>query len=188
MRFQMSRVPNPCAHKKLDATTRPQTVATARKFNEFVQKVGTLSILVRGKIKGLSTLYPIALAAGLLCVTTCTLAQDSASVTVPFAFLANHQPVPAGSYKIQLLSDRFMSFADSRTGRIQTIVMVRPEPNSRIETRGRLVFYGNGGQYFLTEVWIAETSVHSELAAPARFGTLGKNSPPAGTKAQIALN
>ena len=42
--------------------------------------------------------------------------------------------------------------------------MVRPESGQAIETRGRLVFHLEGPQKYLALVWIAGTSMHSEMA------------------------
>jgi len=36
-------------------------------------------------------------------------AQATGSIYIPFAFTANHQNVPAGFYKVDLLSDRYLS-------------------------------------------------------------------------------
>ena len=107
------------------------------------------------------------LAAGLLCSGAQASAQAFESVTIPFAFSANHHSVPAGSYKVQLLSDRFLSFHNIKTDKTQ-IMLVRPEEGPVIETQGRLIFRRDGGRNYLTQVWIAGTNVHSELAVPLK--------------------
>ena len=96
-------------------------------------------------------------------------AQTSAPVYVPFAFVANHQVLPAGTYKVELLSDRFLAFVNNENGKTERIIMVRPEPGSRIEPVGRLVFLsfigrGNDDRYILKEVRMAGSSMHSALA------------------------
>ena len=93
-----------------------------------------------------------------------TSAQTSAPVYVPFAFSANHQLLPAGTYKVELLSDRYVAFIDSQTGKTERIVMVRPEEGSRIESVGGLVFASYGSRYVLKEVRMTGSSMHSELA------------------------
>jgi hypothetical protein len=90
-------------------------------------------------------------------------AQASASVTIPFAFSADHQSVAAGSYKVQLLSDRYLSLRNTETNKTQ-VVMVRPESARGIETRGHLVFYRQGTRRYLTQAWFAGSSLHSEMA------------------------
>lgn len=105
----------------------------------------------------------LSLATGLLCAGAHASAQAVQSFTIPFAFSANHHSVPAGSYKVQLLSDHFLSLRNIKTDKTQ-ILLVRPEEGRVIETKGRLIFRHDGGRNYLTQVWIAGTNVHSELA------------------------
>jgi len=105
----------------------------------------------------------LSLAAGLLCAVTAASAQTNLSVNIPFGFSADHQYVPAGSYKVQLLSDRFLSLRNIKTNETQ-VLMVRPESGQVIETRGRLVFFREGSRNYLTQIWVAGTSMHSEIA------------------------
>lgn len=130
-----------------------------------------------------------AVSVGLLLTATHSTAQAGANVRIPFAFTANHQLVPAGSYKVELLSDRFLAFIGAKTGKTQTIVMVRPESGPAIETRSRLVFMSSGGnRYYLREVKVAGTSVHSELIMQYRFeADIAKNQLPAGSTVEIAM-
>ena len=69
----------------------------------------------------------------------------------------------AGSYKVELLSDRYLSLRNIATNKTQ-VLMVRPEAGQAIETRGRLVFQQEGSRKYLAQVWIAGTSLHSEMA------------------------
>jgi hypothetical protein len=137
----------------------------------------------------LSRCLLIAIAVGLLSTATHAAAQTSAPVRIPFAFSANHQLVPAGYYKVELLSERFLAFIDAKTGRTQSIVMVRPESGPAIETRSRLVFMSSGGnRYYLREVKLAGTSVHSELIMQYRFERdIAKNQLPAASTVEIAM-
>jgi len=96
--------------------------------------------------------------------STAASAQISAPVYVPFAFTANHQHLPAGVYKVELLSDRFVAFVDSQTGKTERIVMVRPQAGPHIESIGGLVFASYGSRYVLREVRMTGSSMHSELA------------------------
>jgi hypothetical protein len=116
------------------------------------------------RIANLSNLlFSLSLATGLLCAGAKASAQTTASVSIPFAFSADNQYVAAGSYKVELLSDRFLSLRNIATNRTQ-VLMVRPEAGRSIETRGRLVFRQDGSRKYLAEVWLAGTSLHSELA------------------------
>ena len=98
----------------------------------------------------------------LLCAGANASAQTSASVNIPFASSADNQYVPAGSYKIGLLSDRYLSLRNVSTGQTQ-VLMVRPEQGQAIETRGRMVFHQDGSRKYFAQVWIAGTSLRSEI-------------------------
>jgi hypothetical protein len=115
-------------------------------------------------------------------------AESAVSVTIPFAFSANQQSVPAGSYKVQLLSDRFLSLRNIKTDKTE-ILLVRPDEGRVIETRGRLIFRRDGGRNYLTQVWIAGTNVHSELAVrPRTKQAFAKGVPPQDSSFEVALN
>ena len=94
-------------------------------------------------------------------------AQDRLTVTVPFAFTANHQYLPAGSYNVDWLTDRSMELRNAKTGEVH-VLTVRPEQGQIIETRGRLVFLQDGSRYYLARVWMAGSSVHSDMAVQHR--------------------
>ena len=116
------------------------------------------------RIANLSNLIlSLSLATGLLCAGANASAQTTASVTIPFAFSADNQNVAAGSYKVELLSDRYLSLRNIATNKTQ-LLMVRPEAGQAIVTRGRMVFEQDGSRRYLAQVWIAGTSLHSEMA------------------------
>jgi len=114
-------------------------------------------------------------------------AQDTGSVYIPFAFTANHQQVPSGVYKIYLLSDRYLALINSKTGATQTVLMVRPAQETKISKRTGFVFYFSGRRYYLKEVKVAGSSVHSELAVqPRPERSLAKGAAPEGSTVEIA--
>ena len=119
--------------------------------------------MTRRAAKLTNLILNLSLAMSLLFVGNHASAQVLQSVTIPFAFSANHHFVPAGSYEVQLLSDRFLSLRNVKTDKTQ-ILLVRPDEGRVIETQGRLIFRRGGGRIYLTQVWIAGTNVHSELA------------------------
>ena len=132
-------------------------------------------------------LLSLPLAAGLLCAATHASAQTSASVNIPFAFSADNQYVPAGSYQLQWLSDRFLALRNTRTNTNQ-VLMVRPEAGSVIETRGRLVFQRAGKRNYLVQVWAAGTSMHSEMVVRHKTECEEVKAPaPAGSTFELAL-
>ena len=91
-------------------------------------------------------------------------AQSKALVNVPFAFMANHQVIPAGYYQV-LSSDSTLTLINAGNGKVQATLLVRHEVGDAIETQGRLRFKVSGSHHVLTEVQFAGSSVHSELLA-----------------------
>jgi hypothetical protein len=132
-------------------------------------------------------LLSLPVAAGPLCAAPVAWAQDSQSVNIPFAFSANNHRMDAGHYQVRLVSDRFLYLRNANTARSE-IMMVRPESGRAIETRGRLVFHRAAGRTYLTQVWIAGTSMHSEaVGRPKPASELAKRVEPAGSTAELAL-
>jgi hypothetical protein len=135
-------------------------------------------------------LLSLPLATGLLCVTANASAQTSAlpseSATIPFAFSAGHQQLPAGSYEVQRLSDCLLSLRNLQAEKTE-IFMVRAAGGGNLETRGRLVFQRDGTGNYLTQVRIAGKSSYSELIVKPEPGqAVAKNIPP-GSSFEIAL-
>lgn len=104
----------------------------------------------------------LSLAAGLLCAGVNASAQTTASVNIPFAFSADNQTVQAGHYKVELLSDRYVALRNTETNQTR-VLMVRPEEGAAIESRGRLIFRQDDSKKYLAQVWIAGSSMHSEM-------------------------
>jgi hypothetical protein len=131
-------------------------------------------------------LLSLPLATSLLCAAIPASAQSSASFTVPFAFSANNQEVPAGSYNVQL-QDHFLYLRSLKTTKT-VILMVRPDDSGRMTDTGRLVFQRYGRRNYLKQVWIGGTSRHSELVVRPRVEQeLAKRIPQAGSSFQVAL-
>lgn len=131
------------------------------------------------------------LATGLLCAATNASAQTSASfsksVTVPFEFTADHLQMPAGDYRIRLLSDYLISLTNIETAKTQ-LVMVRPEGGGLIETRGRLIFQRAGTEYSLTQVRVAGTKFYSALTArPQPRQAVANKGPVTGSSIEVAV-
>jgi hypothetical protein len=131
-------------------------------------------------------LLTLPLVAGLLGSTTAAYAQTGATATVPFAFSANNVHEPAGTYRVQLLSDRFMCLRNVKTGKTQCLV-VRPESERIIETQGRLVFQRYGSQKYLVQVWISGTNIHSEIAQKHEKAVLEATAPASAAQIEVAL-
>jgi len=119
------------------------------------------------KHSGIISLLLTAIAVFVLGGSANVTAQDKLTITIPFAFTADHQYLPAGAYNVDWLTDRYMELRNAKTGEAH-VLMVRPEQGQVIETRGRFVFLQDGSRYYLARVWMAGSSVHSEMAAQHR--------------------
>ena len=97
--------------------------------------------------------------------TVAAYAQSVGRVHVPFAFTANHQVLPAGTYEVKILLDnQFAVFFRNETGTAEGMLLVRPEYGSRIEPLGGLVFQSYGSRYALKEIRMPGSSTHRALA------------------------
>ena len=143
--------------------------------------------MTRRPAKLTNLILNLSLATSLFCAGAHASAQVTQSVTIPFAFSANHHFLAAGSYKVQLLSDSFLSLRNVKTNKTQ-FLLVRPEEGRVIETQGRLIFRRDGGRNYLTQVWIAGTNVHSELAVrPSPERAFAKTVAPQESSFEVAL-
>ena len=132
-------------------------------------------------------LLSLPLAAGLLCAASNASAQSIETATIPFAFSADHEQFPAGTYEVRRLSDGLMSLCNIETKKTEYL-MVRLEGGRAVQTRGRLVFHHDETGNLLTQVWIAGTTIHSELMAqPKLQQTAAKNDRSAGSTIEVAL-
>ena len=129
----------------------------------------------------------IALAVSTLVAGAFSSAQTKAMVRVPFTFRANHQTFPAGYYKLELLSDRLLSFTDNNSGTHHGVIMVRPEPVPYIETRGVMRFLRSGDRHYLTEIQFAGSSTHSAPVLQPSLARELANNRHAATPVEIAM-
>ena len=122
-------------------------------------------------------LLTLPLVAGLLGAAANASAQTAERATIPFAFTANHLQIPAGNYEVRILSNGLLSLRNVETGKAE-FLMIRRDEDRSVDTRSRLVFQRDETASHLTQVWIAGTSYHSELAFQPKPGQLmAKNSP-----------
>jgi hypothetical protein len=131
-------------------------------------------------------LLSLPVAAGLLCAAPVASAQDSQSVNIPFAFRRTTTTWDRATIRCSS-SDRFPYLRNANTAR-SDIMMARPESGGAIETRGRLVFHRAARRIYLTQVWVAGTSMHSEVVGrPKPVAELTKRVEPAGSAVELAL-
>jgi hypothetical protein len=108
----------------------------------------------------------LALIAGLLGAASRASAQKGALVAIPFAFEANHQVLPAGDYKVHVLTPRLISLIDRSTGTYKALLLVHPQQEREVETRGRMIFLHGEKQYFLTQIRFVGSNLHANLMVP----------------------
>ena len=154
-----------------------------------LKEVDPVDLLQQSLAADFAQLLLIGVIAGLVCAVVNASSRKSAFVKIPFVFSANHELVPAGTYKVQLVSDHILSLVDIRTGVQLNALLVHPEPGEAIETRGRLIFHADGRLHVLTEVRIAGSRVHNKLAVqPSLDPELATQSPAEGLRTEIAMD
>ncbi len=116
---------------------------------------------------GMSLIIGFALVAGFFGAASRASAQKGALVTIPFTFEANHQVLPAGEYKVHVLTPRLISLIDTSQGTYQALLLVQPEQERAIETRGRMIFLRGDNRYFLTQIRFEGWNVHANFVLPA---------------------
>lgn len=115
-------------------------------------------------------------------------AQKASLVTIPFAFEANHRMLPAGDYKVLVMTPHLLSLIDRHTSTYKGYFLVRPELENEIETHGRLIFLHHDRRYYLTQVRFGGQSVHANLMIPSSLQReMAKNTPPTVSTIEIAM-
>jgi hypothetical protein len=135
-----------------------------------------------------SLIVGLALIAGLTGSTKSASAQKGALVTIPFAFEANHLVLPAGDYKVHVVTPRLISLIDRSTGTYKALLLVHPQQEREVETRGRMIFLHGDKQYFLTQIRFVGSSLHANLMVqPSLKRELAKQTPPDKSTVEIAI-
>ena len=95
------------------------------------------------------------------------LSENLIAVDVPFDFAVGETKLPAGKYTLrrtistssadQLLIQNAEARVEMRTG------LTRPNRASEIQRKSKLVFNRYGGEYFLSQVWMAGSDTGRDL-------------------------
>jgi hypothetical protein len=131
-------------------------------------------------------LFSLSVAAGLLCAAPGASAQTAQTAVIPFAFSANGQQLPAGTYEVRLLSKCILSLYSANTNTTQ-LLMVHTGGGGVIETQGRLVFHRDGTNRDLMQIRVPGTSFYSELEVQPRFQRASAKNTPADSSFEIAM-
>ena len=123
----------------------------------------------------LKTLQGMVAAAVLLAAPLCAQLGPPINLQVPFGFTAGDLYYPAGNYTVHSNSTGLVEIrsADKGPGRF---VMASPTGENASYGQVKLVFHRYGDQYFLSQVWPAQSTAlelkqsrkEAELAAAAR--------------------
>lgn len=89
-------------------------------------------------------------------------AQYGAQVKIPFAFSANRQAFPAGTYRVFRESDQFLRVVSTETG-IETGLLVHTSRGFAPVGKNSLVFRHDERGYYLVHVKFAEGPVQSDM-------------------------
>jgi hypothetical protein len=115
--------------------------------------------------------------------------QNQLTATIPFAFHAGAQQMPAGVYSISVLSDQEVVFRDREPGRqVDTSLVVIPSEEAEFQRDGRLVFHRYGEQMFLHGVWPAGSSDGVSLVPTLEERAVRSHIQQAEAKGQIIIN
>ncbi len=107
--------------------------------------------------------YLLACTLGVVAATSAAhgFAQDAEMrVNVPFAFHNGSQRMPAGVYRVKIQSEHLIMLRGYSTS---GFVTTNPEIGKPSE-KGKLVFQRYGDQYFLREVWAANSDTGQKCA------------------------
>jgi hypothetical protein len=104
---------------------------------------------------------------GILALGTRTASAQAITATVPFAFSAGDQQLPAGTYQFTFLSPWSLSIRNVKGGS-EKFFTVHPEQNRPHASRARVVFRNSGGQKNLKAVYLPTSDGGGELIPYAR--------------------
>jgi hypothetical protein len=121
--------------------------------------------------------------------------DNSIAVNIPFDFAVGETKLPAGNYTLRRIAltssyDRLViqsadGRGDSHTG------MTRPNRTSQVQKQSKLIFNRYGDQYFLSQVWTADSDTGRDLFQSRNERNLAKESKLARSKSEhqkVAIN
>ena len=94
-------------------------------------------------------------------------AQETLRVTIPFAFTANHQVLPAGSYVVKRQDGTwgpYLLLVNRTKGTVAAMLMAYTTVSYRTLARSSLVFHNTGHKYWLSEIRFSESNMTSQLS------------------------
>ncbi len=108
-----------------------------------------------------------AMTGGILALGTQAASAQAITATVPFAFSAGDQLLPAGTYQFTLLSGWSLSIRNVMGGG-EKFFTIHPERDGSPTSHPRLVFRNSGGHKNLAAVYLSKSDGGGELLPYAR--------------------
>jgi hypothetical protein len=105
--------------------------------------------------------------------------RDAFRITVPFAFVAGGETLPAGEYTVMrtsLAQSAFFIVGADNDKTAAVISASRIEP-SRGRSKARLVFDSLGGEHYLAEIWLPSNGAGSSVAFDKPEQRLARQAP-----------
>jgi hypothetical protein len=116
----------------------------------------------------------------LIAFTLLTTAAFAGSATqkadVPFAFHLGNKVMPAGSYTIRQLTSQSVVIKQEGSGAVSTIALTFSAQRDAKDNGAKLVFDRVGDQYFLVQIWGANTESGKLIASSRSQEKLERNS------------
>ena len=107
----------------------------------------------------------VALMVFTLLTTVAFAASDAQTANVPFEFHVGDRVMPAGNYTISQLNPQTLLIREDGKKVQQQVALTFQTDRSGIDNSAKLVFHKVGEQYFLVQVWGANTQVGHEITA-----------------------
>jgi hypothetical protein len=116
---------------------------------------------------------------GLLLATASAYAQsDVVKVTVPFNFIVNKSPLPAGEYRIRPIGVAPSAMAiQSSDGKASLAFTPNACESLEAAKTTKLVFHRYGSEYFLAQIWVKGNDRGKELPVSRHEIELARNQP-----------
>jgi hypothetical protein len=105
------------------------------------------------------------IAAGDICAKAQALAEGTIEADVPFAFIVGEKTFPAGKYTLKRADDTNPGILEIRNdnGRGTSFFDAENAQSNENPRQTKLVFEKIGDQYFLSEIWAADTNLGYRL-------------------------
>ena len=93
-------------------------------------------------------------------------AATNLEVNVPFGFVAGHSALPAGQYEISIDDSRHLICIKGSGANPSMFLLTQPAEADTVSEESRLVFKRQGGELFLSGLWVAGERNGQEVPQP----------------------